>query len=193
MKNLLGWLLAGVGVYIIYEKFVPNSTVASGQDTTTQPGTTPTQNATNPNTTVNSNTTQPGTVSVASYAGTYGGDSLQMVQKFSNWISVNKFDTSQMLNTDQWNWYFQQATGGSGPAPETFNISPRDSVMSYASYLNMISRFLNNVTSLQGLGMIAPANYYAQHPTGADYRSIGITRPAARPSGWEKIIAKGVM
>lgn len=190
MKNIFGWILAAAGAYIIYEKFiVPNQVVGGG--TTTQPGTTPTQNATNPTTSVVTNTTSPATVSVAPYAGTYGGNSMQLIQQFQSYVSQHGVDTTQPMNTDQWNWYFNQATGANGPAPETMGISPRDSVMSFASYNNMMGRWLNNVTSLQGIpgfngiGRLVPVNYMGQHPTGRDYRSMGRSHPSATPTGWE--------
>lgn len=188
MKDMLGWILAAAGVYIIYEKFIaPASAAPSG--TTIVPGTTPTQNSTNPSTSVANNTTSPGSITVGA-GPLFTQDQMVKVQQFSDYLDSNQLKGS-IYNTDQWNYYWAIATGQAGPAPESMGVSPRNATMGYTDYLNLMGRWLNGVTSLNGIpgytgiGLLVPANYTRQHPTGRDYRSNGINRPSATPTGWE--------
>lgn len=198
MKDMLGWILAAAGVYIIYEKFIVPSTAPASVPI--QPGTTPTQAVSNPSTTVTAGSANPGAIAVPVYQGASNSSVSGLINTFASYAATNGL-TQGVYNTDGWNYYYNVATGAQGPAPETMGISPRDSTMDYPSYINLMSRFLNNVTSLNGLGSIpgltglgyygyglgkiAQADYGNQNPSGANYRSMSRNRPSAIPTGWE--------
>lgn len=190
MANMVGWLIAAVGGYILYEKYVaPAMATPTTGGTAVVPGTTPTQNATNPGTSIASQSTAPPQITVGA-GPTFNASQMTGVQQFSTYLDSNGLKGS-IFNVDQWNYYWSAATGSQGPAPESMGVNPRNATMDYTSYLNLMARWMNGVTSLSGIpgyhgvGRLVPANYSRQHPTAGDYRSNGIARPSAIPTGWE--------
>lgn len=181
MKNILGWLIAGVGVYYLYEKYyAPSNTLTT---TPVQPGTTPTQNAQNPTTSVSTST--PPVVSV-NPQGSITAQASATVTQFQQYL-INNGLVNQLHDLDEWNWYLTQATGATGPAIEDVGISVRSTQMNSTSYSNLIGMWLSGVAyRLSGLGRITMAQTYGVPANNLYANKAGIPdRPTIIPTGFE--------
>ena len=94
--------------------------------------------------------TAPPSITIPAYSDSLSSAAFQAMQKWISYANTNQL-ASRILNTDGWNYYFSQATGQPGPAPEDVGISPRDATYDYMSYSGLMSKWLSTGQGLSGL------------------------------------------